>query len=1008
MGKGNWKCKVSVSTSDNTDTSMKIKASCVWDSNDWSYDMNGITGWVYINGKEYKVYSGSIDCSSGNTKTLGSKTVTINKTHSSQPIPCYAKIKSTSSYSSGTETSGTTNKTVSAKTSYTVSYNANGGSGAPGNQTKWYSEDLNLSSTIPTRPGYTFNGWNTNSSGTGTNYSSGAKYTSNAALTLYAKWTINTYTVSYNANGGSSTPGNQTKNYGSTIKIAGAISRTGYTFNGWSGSDGVYYSAGASFSGNYNLTLTARWTINTYTISYNANGGSGAPGNQTKTYGQNLILSSTIPTKNSYNFKGWATSQNGAVAYQPGSTYTNNSGATLWAVWELAYVKPRINNFQAYRCNSEGVADESGTYIKVEADWETDKPIGQSVSGSGLKIYWGTSESYSTVNIIYNLPTTHDSINKIIGGGNVSPETSYYVQIYVNDVTGYNETAKYPIPAVSYPIDIKKYGKGIAFGGVASEENVMDVNFKARYWKGQKMWETINSGNNKRWQYLGQVQINRQGDYAHFKIFGGAGQNAATNQNMLMDIVMKKGFQSESSTTNYVGVTYNIYKMNDDRYNTDNVKVKVLCRTVGYAEVYIYFDWPWSTIRYTIDGVFDNFIRGSGNDLTELPTDGVEQPCIGGVVPILYNGDLTTIRSFRIPKNPDEGAGLCNSDGLSIIRDHNNGCVTVDATNSVLFLGWAHTTGLNILNGKAFVESGGKFVSKNGDAAFSHTHSTSGKTITFGVGSGGENRGIWDNNYNNWIFGHNNAKTTWINGDFIQLNNNTRVYGYLDVNNNIRTYNGNIWADTGSIWVNTGSIRCNTVDGSGKGCRMNSNGNLTVCGSVYNDYGSMRFKHIYDADIQSNAPNMYIQSNGWIRRTSNTSLLAHKKDIKNVENEELNPEKLYNLEVKQFKYKDDYQPSEYDIRYGKDLIGFIAEDVEKFYPIAADYEYDVDHDEDENINDYKKDTVETVKRSLINWNERYLIPPMLKLIQNHKKEIDDLKVKMAALEQRLAALENNN
>lgn len=482
MGKGNWKCKVSVSTSDNTDTSMKIKASCVWDSNDWSYNMNGITGWVYINGTEYKVYdNGSIDCSSGNTKTLGSKTVTINKTHSSQSIPCYAKIKSTSSYSSGTETSGTTNKTVSAKTSYTVSYNANNGSGAPGNQTKWYGENLTLSSTKPTRTGYTFNGWNTKSDGTGTNYSSGGTYSSNSALTLYAKWTINTYTVSYNANGGSSTPSSQTKNYGSTINIAGAITRTGYTFGGWNGSDGVHYSAGAPYSGNYNLTLTAGWIINTYTVSYNANGGSGAPSNQTKTYGQNLILSSTKPTKSGYNFKGWATSQNGAVVYQPGSTYTNNSGVTLWAVWELAYVKPRITNFNAYRCDSGGTADENGTYIKVEANWETDNPIGQSVTGSGLKIYWGTSESYSTVNIIYNLPTTNGSINKIIGGGNVSPEESYYVQIYVNDVTGYNETAKYPIPTASYPIDIKKYGKGIAFGGVASEENVMDVYFKAKF-----------------------------------------------------------------------------------------------------------------------------------------------------------------------------------------------------------------------------------------------------------------------------------------------------------------------------------------------------------------------------------------------------------------------------------------------------------------------------------------------------------------------------------------------
>ncbi len=643
MGKGNWKCQVKVSTSDDTNTSMKIKASCIWDSNDWSYNMNGVTGWVYINGTEYKVYdNGSIDCSSGNTKTLGSKTVTINKNHGSQSISCYAKIRSTSSYSSGTETSGTTKKTVSAKPSYTVSYNTNGGSSAPGNQTKWYGENLTLSSTTPSKSGYSFNGW---SGSDGNVYWPNGTYSGNSALTLTARWTPNTYTVSYNGNGATSgVPGNQTKWYGENLTLSSTTpSKSGYSFNGWSGSDGNVYWPNGTYTGNSALTLTARWNEITYTVSYNANGGSGAPGNQTKYYTSNLTLSGTKPNLTNYNFKGWSTYQNGPVIYQPDSIYSNNANVTLWAVWELAYIKPRITNFSVHRCASDGSSDENGTYIKVEAHWETDKSVGTEVSGSSVKIKWGLSSASSLTEILVTPSTTKtsDDINIVIGGGTVSIEDSYVVQVYVNDVTGYNETAKYPIPAVSYPIDIKKYGKGIAFGGVASEENVMDVNFKARFNQGQKMWETINSGNDKRWQYLGQIQINRQGDYAHFKIFGGAGQNAGLNQNMLMDIILKKGYQSEPSATNYVGVTYNIYKMNDDRYNTDNVKVKVLCRTVGYAEVYVYFDWPWSGMRYTIDGVFDNFIRGSGNDLTELPTDGVEQPCIGGVVPILYNGDLT-------------------------------------------------------------------------------------------------------------------------------------------------------------------------------------------------------------------------------------------------------------------------------------------------------------------------------------------------------------------------------
>ena len=90
-----------------------------------------------------------------------------------------------------------------AKASYAVSYNANGGSGAPSSQTKWHGETLALSSTEPTRSGYTFSGWNTASDGSGTSYAAGASYTGNATLALYAKWTAVTYAVSYNANGGS-------------------------------------------------------------------------------------------------------------------------------------------------------------------------------------------------------------------------------------------------------------------------------------------------------------------------------------------------------------------------------------------------------------------------------------------------------------------------------------------------------------------------------------------------------------------------------------------------------------------------------------------------------------------------------------------------------------------------------------------------------------------------------------------------------------------------------------
>ena len=179
---------------------------------------------------------------------------------------------------------------VPAWTSYIVKYNANGGSGAPGNQTKWKDQTLKLSTTKPTRTGYSFLGWSTSSSATSATYSAGGNYTSNSAATLYAVWKANTYVV-----------------------------------------------------------------------KYNANGGSGAPGNQTKTYGKTLTLSSTKPTRTNYNFKGWGTSASATtVSYAAGGSYTANAAITLYAVWQLAYTKPRITNVTSTRCNSSGTAVDEG------------------------------------------------------------------------------------------------------------------------------------------------------------------------------------------------------------------------------------------------------------------------------------------------------------------------------------------------------------------------------------------------------------------------------------------------------------------------------------------------------------------------------------------------------------------------------------------------------------------------------------------------------------------------
>lgn len=113
----------------------------------------------------------------------------------------------------GTTYTSTLNTTYTLPVpSYKVSYNANGGSGAPAEQTKTTGNNLVLSSIKPTKPNYTFDRWNTRADGSGTNYYSGDIYTKDAALTLYAIYLPYTHTVQFSANGGTGAPDAITKN----------------------------------------------------------------------------------------------------------------------------------------------------------------------------------------------------------------------------------------------------------------------------------------------------------------------------------------------------------------------------------------------------------------------------------------------------------------------------------------------------------------------------------------------------------------------------------------------------------------------------------------------------------------------------------------------------------------------------------------------------------------------------------------------------------------------------
>ncbi len=196
----------------------------------------------------------------------------------------------------------------------------------------------------------------------------------------------NSYIINYNANGGSGAPSSQTKTHGEKLTLSSTVpSKNGYSFKGWateSTTDKAIYKAGDTYSVDSGVTLYAVWEADTYTVSYNANGGSGAPSDQTKAYGTDLTLSGTAPTRSGYTFKGWATSATATTAdYQAGDTYSSEQAVTLYAVWEADSVSDAEESTVSDTSDTASEDDTSlNTDISTEASAEVSDEVSEEVS----------------------------------------------------------------------------------------------------------------------------------------------------------------------------------------------------------------------------------------------------------------------------------------------------------------------------------------------------------------------------------------------------------------------------------------------------------------------------------------------------------------------------------------------------------------------------------------------------------------------------------------------------
>ncbi len=218
---------------------------------------------------------------------------------------------------------------------FSVIYNGNGntGGGVPLDANAYLQGAAvtvlaNTGSLIKT--GYTFAGWNTRSNGNGTTYAAGSSLTIGAANdTLFAKWTLTMFTVTFNSNGGSAVA-SQIVNYDSLATLpTPAPAKTGYGFSGWYSDSLLTTAYNFSTPVTTSITLYAKWSIDLYTVKFNSNGGT-AVDSQNVTY-NSTATAPTPPTQNGFIFAGWYSDQ--ALTIQFNFMTPITSSITLYAKW---------------------------------------------------------------------------------------------------------------------------------------------------------------------------------------------------------------------------------------------------------------------------------------------------------------------------------------------------------------------------------------------------------------------------------------------------------------------------------------------------------------------------------------------------------------------------------------------------------------------------------------------------------------------------------------------------
>lgn len=231
------------------------------------------------------------------------------------------------------------------------------------------------------------------------------------------------------------------------------------TLSGWVRNQSGYMNGTSSAS----QTITVPALAHHY-ISFDANGGTGAPSRVDKWYGENLTIPSTKPTRTNYEFLGWSKTSTGVAEYQPGQTYNGTPDAdyTLYAVWKLLYVPPKFTDGLAIRTNSiiSTTPDYSGGYCYASFTYKVDTTIYSDNVAKSITCYVYADGDSS------GIPTqcTGD-LDKASGTVNVHFQASinsvYYIKCVLIDTKDGMATIARSITTGVVPMEVASQGKSV-------------------------------------------------------------------------------------------------------------------------------------------------------------------------------------------------------------------------------------------------------------------------------------------------------------------------------------------------------------------------------------------------------------------------------------------------------------------------------------------------------------------------------------------------------------------